>query len=280
MLRAAFVASAVIEANPSIRGHHLVGFGFSVFVSREFADAEIASPRPDINSRIIAAIHTGSRVLATVPEVADANAGVGNDIVVLAGIWRDGILNETLRADVQHILAFSFTQAHAGYRIHRIFHETVSDADHEFLRRSIVFRAIAEFPELGRILHVMTMDTVRTAQASLGNQLFSYHEPILALRESDQQLLLAALDGSTDYELAARLGISFSAVKARWRSIFARVSEVLPDLMTDPNHRECRGSQKRHRVIAYVRNHLEELRPYNWKSKEKLKRSFCLAGPA
>src|ERR1022692_554432 len=70
LVRSPFFASAVLESNPAIRGHRLVGFGASVFVSPKFADAEIAAPRPDINSRVIASIHSDKSVLATRNEVA------------------------------------------------------------------------------------------------------------------------------------------------------------------------------------------------------------------
>jgi hypothetical protein len=75
---------------------------------------------------------------------------------------------------------------------------------------------------------------------------------------------LAGLKGLTDSELADELEISFSAVKARWRSTFARIADSMPSLVTDTSDREGRGLQKRHRVLSYVRNHMEELRPYDW----------------
>jgi hypothetical protein len=102
---------------------------------------------------------------------------------------------------------------------------------------------------------------------SVGNILFSVRKPALRLRDSDQQLLLAALRGATDQELASGLGFSLSAVKARWRSAIARVEETMPDLVCDAVSHEGRGAQKRHRVLAYVRSHPEELRPFDWATK-------------
>ncbi len=266
-----FCASAVLESNPPIAGYRLVGFGFSVLVSARFADAELTDPRPDITSRIIASIHAGSPVLATAKEVAEANAEMGVNIVVLAGHWREAILSPTLRSEVQTILASGFTQRHTGYRIRRIFQETTNEPQREFLKRSIVFKPIADFPELDRTIYIMTSESVQAVQASFGNVLFSYREPCVKLRNSDQKLLLAALSGATDPELAAKLGVSFSAVKARWRSIFARIGEAMPSLLPDFENRKGRGAQQRHRIIAYVRSHPEELRPYNWESRREAK---------
>lgn len=267
LLRNPFSTATVLESSPAIRGHRVIGFGAATLVSSSFADAELANPGPDINSRLIASIHSGHPVLATQSEVARANAGEGVDIVVLCGAWRDQILNPAERQDAQTLLAASFAELHAGYRIRRILHETVDEPGREFTEGSVVFKAVAEFPELGRVVYMMTRESAKAVPASLGNVLFSFREPVLRLRASDQQLLAAALSGATDAELATALGITFSAVKARWRSTFARIAGTMPELVIDFGDDEGRGAQKRHRVLAYVRSHPEELRPYDWKTK-------------
>lgn len=266
LLRYPFACATVLEASPAIGGHHLIGFGASVVVSPSFADAEIANPRPDINSRVIASIHSSRPVLATRSEVARANSGEGVDVVVLCGAWRDEILNPAERQDVQALLALSFTERHAGYRIRRIINESADELAREFIERSVVFEVVAEFPEHERVLYSMTRESAKALPGSLGNVLFTFREPVLRLRDSDQQMLLAALRGATDQELARELGVTFAAVKARWRSTFARIAEAMPDLVSGTVE-EHRGSQKRHRVVAYVRSHPEELRPYDWKTK-------------
>lgn len=267
LFRDPFSSMSVLESSPTIRGHCLVGFGAAVIVSSSFANAAIVNPRPDINSRVIACIHSGQPVIATRSEVARANAEEGIDIVVLYGVWRDDILNPAERQEAKTLLASSFTEQYAGYRIRKILCETVDDLGREFLERSIVYKAVAEFPELGRVLYVMTRESVKAVPGSLGNVLFNFREPMLRLRDSDQQMLLAALRGVTDSELATELGLTLSAVKARWRSTYTRIAAVMPGLVSDAGDNECRGSQKRHIVLAYIRSHPEELRPYNWKAK-------------
>jgi hypothetical protein len=41
----------------------------------------------------------------------------------------------------------------------------------------------------------------------------------------------------------------------------------MPDLVRDVVNHEGRGTQKRHRVLDYVRSHPEELRPFDWAMK-------------
>jgi hypothetical protein len=267
LVRDRFFNSCVLESSSRPRGNRMFGFGASVLISSEFADAELAHLRPDINSRVIASIHAGRSVLATPFEVARANSREGVNILVLCGTWRLGILSPEDQQETQTLSVSSFVEQHAGYRIRRIFQETAGEPEKTFVRNSIEFRCIADFREAGRELFLMTRESVQGMPGSVGNVLFSIREPKLHLRDSDQQLLLAALRGATDQELAAGLGFKLSAVKARWRSAIARVEEWMPELVRDAVDHEGRGAQKRHRVLAYVRNHPEELRPFEWAKK-------------
>jgi len=60
------------------------------------------------------------------------------------------------------------------------------------------------------------------------------------------------------------LGISLSAVKKTWRSIYDRVTAnsagLIPGQMSEELTME-RGEEKKQRLLAYLREHPEELRP-------------------
>lgn len=88
---------------------------------------------------------------------------------------------------------------------------------------------------------------------------------MLRLRKSDQELLAAAMNGSTDMELSKELGLKLPTLKKRWAAVFNRVAIAKPDLL--PGHddhldSQARGRQKKHRLLAYVREHPQELRPF------------------
>src|ERR1700735_3092773 len=172
-----FFASAVMEAHPPIGGHCLVGFGAAVFVLPGFVDAEIANPRPDINSRTL------------------ANGDGGGDVAVLFGSWRDEILSPAERDDIQTVYASSFAECLAGYRIRRIIHESVDGPGKQFAEKSVVYQTIAEFPEPGRTIYLMTRESARAMPASIGNIIFKFNEPMLRLRTAAQQLLRSGLRG-------------------------------------------------------------------------------------
>ena len=79
---------------------------------------------------------------------------------------------------------------------------------------------------------------------------------------------MAALSGKTDAELSVDLGLSLEATKKRWLSVFDRVDQFKREILRESESAsDARGPQKRHRVVAYVRSHPEELRPYAWDAK-------------
>src|SRR5215510_4739230 len=60
----------VIESERPLAGRKIVGCGMGVFVAKAFADREIKSPRPGLNSRIIAGIASGEPVVLTRAQIA------------------------------------------------------------------------------------------------------------------------------------------------------------------------------------------------------------------
>jgi DNA-binding CsgD family transcriptional regulator len=273
LLNDPFFLSAVVESDPPIKGHRVIGFGSAILVDSRFADDEICNPRPYIASRVISSLYTGSSAPATRDLVAKANALNGIDVAILYNGWRDDILVPDEKHAVRVALTTSLAEVLTGFHIHRIIAETTSRAPTEFHLSSPEFRTLAEFPAIGHVIHLMTRESARALPGSIGNLIFKFDPPLLRLRDSDQQLLVAALKGATDSELAVQLGISISAVKARWRSTYARIAEVMPVLTNEIGDSETRGAQKRHRVLAYLRSHMEELRPYDWSKARPLERS-------
>src|SRR5262245_32417549 len=100
----------VIESDRPLAGHKIVACGMGVFVTRAFVDSEIGSPRPDISSRIIAAVASGESVVLSRAQIAEGNAGEGVDFVNMYGTWREGIMNSDQLAEVHALLGTSFVE--------------------------------------------------------------------------------------------------------------------------------------------------------------------------
>jgi hypothetical protein len=261
LIRSRAFSSTVIAAARS----RILGFGAAVFVSQAYAEAELSDPRPSLNSRIIASIDRGCPVVLNEAQLRSANTRGGLDMVILYGSWHEDVLNPEGVSEVGTALAVRFLEQHDGYRINRLMTETVGAYEADLNEAMHVWRAVSRFDLEGpaRSLWVITRDDALGVAGSLANPLFHHRDPLLQLRDADQELLLAALEGLTDEELCAKLSLSVTAIKKRWISIFERTVYTRPDLFPEDDHQnndQKRGRQKRHHVLAYVRAHPEELR--------------------
>src|SRR5262245_10948145 len=255
----------VIESDRPLAGHKIVACGMGVFVTRAFADREIRNPRPDLNSRIISGVASGESVVLSRAQIGAGNAGEAIDFVNMYGTWCDGIMNADQLAEVQALLGTSFGDHFAVFRFNRVRKEAIGQSRIALARAAGTYRLVAEFPESKSALVVVTRESVLTAPYSVAATMYRYQAPVLRLRPAEQRLLAAALVGKTDAELSADLGLSIEAIKKRWTSIFDRVDESKHDILSPSDaDTDSRGPQKRHRVVAYVRAHPEELRPFSW----------------
>ena len=185
-----------------------------------------------------------------------------------------GLTLEQTRA-FENVMSYAFFQLMRGYRLLRLFREAASAAAIVHVKSQRVFQRMVAFDAFhvanpdtrwnrDRALFVAEREHCLALPASVASMLFSYSEPILHLHETDQELALAALDGLTDGELARVLHMKLPALKKRWSSLFDRVGRVRPDLVSTEvrDTADTRGPQKRHRLLAYLREHPEELRPH------------------
>ena len=254
--------TVVIESSPPVAGHKIVGFGASVFISPEFAASEVNHPRPGLNARLFETIASGKSAVLTDAELRAANLSGGLELLFLTGTWLDGVLNEDQAREVQTSLVFQSLMVHGGYRLNRAMIEVIGASQLEFYESAGVWRRVSEFGGDPRALLVMTKESATSVSSSGAAPLFRYREPALQLRPAEQELLEAALDGATDLELAAKLDLTVAAVKRRWLVLFDRIAETQPGLLADTEgpDSQARGKQKRHHLLAHVREHLEEIR--------------------
>ena len=96
--------------------------------------------------------------------------------------------------------------------------------------------------------------------------LFAHTRPRFHFSRSERMLLQQALMGQTCEQLAASLSLSPWTVKKRWQAIYDRVTDVDSTLLPSPiaysAHASSRGAERRRHLLNYLRQHLEELRPY------------------
>jgi hypothetical protein len=239
------------------------GVGASSFVDEAFAQRELAQPAPGFNGRVILNALRPHSVALTRSKIAECNSNEGVTVAVLAGRWHPGF---TAQEDIEEAclhLATSFASLHAGYRFRRVIVELNSDSDWQFYSNLPLMRVHGEFGPKRGFAIVEKADVLANQGSVLGPN-FMTPLPKIYLRHAEQELLICALDGATDDDLERQLNLTRSAVKRRWAAIFTKVAQELPSLFpaTGNADRTIRGPQKRHLVLAYVRKHPEELRPF------------------
>lgn len=260
LLRDPSCVSGVIEGE--VRGvKRIVSFCASAFVSPAFAERELARPTAGVNARILQSIDSGRSVLLTGAERRAGNTRGDLTIIVLAASWIDGLSADQQR-EVQLLQAGCFLEAHKGYQIKQIVYEVTSAKDRAYAEAIPGWVIVADFGDCRHAgLAVMEREKARSIPGSIGALLFGFPKPVLGLRAPEQEILGTALRGLTDEEAALQLNLSPAAIKKRWAAMFVRVSGVKPELIQDDGCNGARGRQKRHRLMAYLREHPEELRP-------------------
>lgn len=274
--------SAVVELHRK-NGSEIVGFGFGVFVKKSFAEAELRNPAPGLNCRIIESTFDDDSAVATYEEVRDANTRGDLDQVVLDTSWKEGHLDAEQVHEVRILLAKSYQELYAGYRLSRILAELVDERDFWHAQGLRPFQIVDRFEEYWksnpdsqwnpkRALIVATAETMRGDPGSVAAELFHHHrDPQFGFTREEQDLLEVALEGVDDAAGAKALFVTLPAIKRRWQNIFHRVGALMPDLCP-PDGDGTRGIQKRQRILTYVRNHPEELRPFEFRKIRKPQR--------
>ena len=147
-----------------------------------------------------------------------------------------------------HRMAFSFFMTvHAGYRISEFWQENLL-AEASLHAESMGMSEVKRAGGVGRLFCFSRADAAAKPGAQLA-YLMKYPPPRLGFTQPQQRLLELALLDYADAAAAEELGISSEAVRKRWRAIHSR-------------HEFGEGKDQRRGLLAYVRQHLEELRPW------------------
>jgi DNA-binding CsgD family transcriptional regulator len=259
-------------------GHcgRLVGTGISAFLTdayiKRIKTAPLGWVAPDLVTRIAGG--ESSPVLSD-RQLQEANATTG----LTNFVWHACIRNEDRdRAEVQQCVFKAYIEQHRGYFLREVVTQGENPTMLEVLLTSgarlwnpdrcayqIERESSAEV--LLRTPHVLGFvrdQKLPVVGVGTIGAIFNYQRPQFGFRPSEQRLLAAALAGDTDEQLAEALLISLSGVKKTWRSIYDCVHSSQPDLLdvdVPEQGSHERGKQKKQRLLAYLRDHPEELRP-------------------
>lgn len=250
-------------------GRRFVGAGISAFLSDAFVCDIKKPPLGWIGPEIVRRVSRGESPILSDREVAQANTFGGLNLFGWHGATSP---EDAKRADILNCVFSSFIELHRGFLIKELLGQADSPEVLQSMRNSGGYFYNAQRgkfelstpgtpEEICRRPHLMgsTRELSSAGTWLSGSAIFSYQAPRYFFSPSEQRLLQAAMQGSTDVELSEQLGISASSVRKCWLSIYDRVT---------PKHQianAVRGKGKKHRLLAYLRDHPEELRPHSRK---------------
>jgi hypothetical protein len=279
--------TAVIFEEPVQGGRRrLVGAGVSAFLSDSFLRDIKKPPLRWVGPEIVRRISLGDSPLLSDKEVAEANTRGGLNLFGWHGATS---VEDASRADVLNFVFGSFIELHRGFLIKELLGQADSPEVLQSMRNSGGYfydpQACTFVPsmpgsadEVATRPHLMgsTRELALAGTWLSGSAMFSYQAPRFFFTRSEQRLLQAAMQGNTDTELSEQLGISASSVRRCWLSIYDRVAARAPEVLglhapvEYENGNMVRGKGKKNRLLAYLREHPEELRPLSRKFRERV----------
>jgi hypothetical protein len=278
--RLAFTA-VVFEESLDSRPVRFVGAGVSAFLSDSFLQDMKKPPLRWVGPEIVRRASLGDSPLLSDKEVAEANTHGGLNLFGWHGATS---VEDAARAEVLNAVFSSFIDLHRGFLIKELLGQADSPEVLQSMRNSGGYfydpglgTFVPSIPgtadEVVRRPHLMgsTRELALAGTWLSGSAIFSYQAPRFFFSRSEQRLLQAAMQGSTDTELSEQLGISASFVRRCWLSIYDRVARRAPQVLGQAVVTEyesgntVRGKGKKNRLLAYLREHPEELRPVSRK---------------
>lgn len=255
-------------------------FGVTAMVQDDFLREMKTPPHFWLGPELTRRIMRGESPVLTSKQLREANSRGGLNLAC----WEAGVRSEYEgNGEVLRYIMSEFIQAHQGYLWKEVISSQSWSPDHlEFVLKtgghlwdpvagrytSTPAQQLSEIvskPHIVGITRDLELKRQRDWGGSWVGGLFDYHPPMLGFNRSEQRLLSCALPGATDEQLMEMLEISLPAVKKMWISIYYRVEKCLPELISDSLPGDTptsgRGKEKRRRLLAYLREHPEELRP-------------------
>jgi hypothetical protein len=258
--------------------------GVSTIVTDDFVRDLQTPPHfwtgPELTRRIL----RGDSPLLSDKQIRDANSRGGLNLVV----W-EGCASREFESDPElyRSVMEGFIHAHRGFLWKEIINAPAESAErlHWTMKTGGLLwdaaadryvdslngdaEAIVRKPHIGGVSRNEMLERPWLSASSWVCRLFDYHPPLLGFNRSEQHVLAAALTGATDEQLSSTLGTSVPAIKKTWVSIYHRIAGHLPHLVPDTLQSDAggapRGREKRRELLAYLREHPEELRPVSRK---------------
>lgn len=265
-----FTISVVVEDGDRAECERVVGYAEGVFLSDAFVSEVLCAREPYVNKRIAAVGRVGPPALLDMRGVCAANGGNGLNLYIAHLGWTEPPLTAEESKEVRDRLTMKLLDGIRGYNLKRIVSEVVGQVGVARARET-GFRIVTDYAEYyctvkppPKHLHPYLVALTREEAADLDGSVvalaFSHTTPVFRFTTKEQDVLRLAMDFRTDAEMVDALGITTAGVRARWNDIYDKVERIRPILLPQ-SQGASRGDQKKTRLLRYLSEHPEELRP-------------------
>jgi DNA-binding CsgD family transcriptional regulator len=269
---------SLVENRARPLGSRIISFNAILFVTDEFCSQARSTLPPYVGVELARRFLSHQMPVLNREQIARANAGGGLNVVMcFEGEARVGLPPEQVLA-LREKQSEALHLALSGYRVKELLVEQIGEENLQWmlnagarLRRDYsgcFEKGDVSEPESSQRPWLVGL-TKEEAFAHPGSNiagLFIFTAPRFHFSRSQRVLLQHAMMGETCEKLAASLSLSPWTVKKRWHAIYDRVADVDNELLPLPiaygPHATSRGAERRRQLLCYLRQHLEELRPF------------------
>ncbi len=266
----------LVEDRTRPLGSRIVSFNAIVFVTDEFCSEAQSTLPPYLCVELAKRYVSHQLPVLHREQVAWANAAEGLNVVMCFEGWGHDALSAEQLLAVREKQSEAFHLTLRGYRIKEFLADPVEwDMSQWMLDAGARLRcdysnwlrkngAVKPSPR-PRLVGLTREEALAHPGSNIAG-FFIYTPPRFHFNRSQRMLLQHALTGETSETLATSLSVSPWTVKKRWRAIYDRVTDIDRQLLPLSNaygtQASSRGAERRRYLLNYLRQHLEELRPY------------------
>ena len=194
-------------------------FGLTIFARSHAVDHALDHAAPRLGASLLHGPHRDG--VLDLEDIGRGNASGGLDLVVCAqGYAMNGADDDDWGVLLGALLQ-QFHDVHRGFRLRRVVGQVFGTEGADIVVRSGAYPDVRLTRSVDRrgddVVSALFGLTHEQAIAGCSALLpmFTYFPPRVFFTEPEQAVLREALDGATDVQIAARLGLGLAAVKAR-----------------------------------------------------------------
>jgi hypothetical protein len=249
-----------------------VGLAQMVFVTDDFVDRAVAGLCPSVVADACRLMPSGASPLLDAAAIRAANSGPGLNALTTRWLWRADAGSDAELRRLRGRMDRAYGLFRGGYRYRRILLPVGGETAYSTALRQ-GYRLAADYGDYYRahpplppaqlrpyLMHADS-ETAAAAEGTAASRLFDYAPPRFRFSAPEQETLWSALMDLSNREIERESCIGPDALKKRWESIYRRVFELDPCLLPGILG-QTRGREKRAWLLHYLRDHLEEIRPF------------------